>query len=147
MNCILVRNIFNDKNTLGELSIPEIAFHCYTLEDKDRDLYQQTPLTDIAKTKIHGQTAIPYGTYEVAITYSNRFGKLMPQLLDVPGFAGIRIHVGNNESNTEGCILVGADRGDDVLFRSREAYNELFSALSVICKKEKVFLTIQKSSV
>jgi hypothetical protein len=148
MQIYLTREIFNATYTLGKIYIPatknNIEYKCYTLEDLDRDIYQKTPITEIARVKIMGETAIPYGTYEVGITYSNRFKRLMPQLFDVPGFSGIRIHTGNFDGDTDGCILVGIDSGDDMIFRSREAYAKLFPILQDACSKEKVFITIQK---
>jgi hypothetical protein len=57
--------------------------------------------------KVKGESAIPKGTYTVRFTYSPRFKKNMWQIIDVPGFDGIRIHAGNTADDTEGCILVG----------------------------------------
>lgn len=91
----LKRNIFNDNNTIGELYGINNEFLCYTLEDKIREV------------KIPKITAIPYGIYKLDFTYSNRFKKKMIQILDVPNFEGVRIHTGNTEKDTEGCILVG----------------------------------------
>lgn len=51
--------------------------------------------------------AIPAGTYEVAITLSQRFGRMLPLVLEVPGRSGIRIHPGNTKADTDGCILPG----------------------------------------
>ena len=144
MQIFLNREIFTDTCTIGKLLIPESDLTLYTLEDFDRNLYQQTPLQDIMRAKVFGETAIPYGTYEVAITFSNRFKKLMPQILDVPGFAGIRIHAGNFHTETEGCPLVGMKAGDNMIYRSRVAYSKLFPILQQACSKEKVFITIHK---
>lgn len=144
MEIILTRKDFQKNCTIGELEIVHYGFKCFSLEDFDRDLYQKTPLTDIAQQKIHGQTAIPYGRYEVAITYSSRFKKMMPQILDVPGFAGIRIHNGNFAGDTEGCVLLGMDRGEDMIFRSREACTKFLQVVEPACKMEKVYITIQK---
>lgn len=91
----LKRNMFNDNNTIGELYGINNEFLCYTLEDKIREV------------KIPKITAIPYGIYKLDFTYSNRFKKKMIQILDVPNFEGVRIHTGNTEKDTEGCILVG----------------------------------------
>lgn len=74
-----------------------------TLEDQDRHL-------EAGGEKIKGQTAIPRGRYKVQLSFSNRFGRIMPEVLDVPQFAGIRIHGGNTEADTEGCPLLGAIR-------------------------------------
>ena len=51
---------------------------------------------------------IPAGTYEVRLTYSPRFKKDLPLLMNVPGRTGIRIHTGSKPEHSQGCILVGA---------------------------------------
>ena len=51
---------------------------------------------------------IPAGTYEVCMTYSPRFKKDLPLLMNVPGRTGIRIHTGSKPEHSQGCILVGA---------------------------------------
>lgn len=144
MNITLTRAIFNATCTIGKLKIPSAEFECYVLEDFDRDLYQQTPLHDIVRAKVFGATCIPYGTYEVAITWSNRFKRLMPQIMEVPGFSGIRIHSGNTAEDTEGCLLPGTEFKEDSVRFSRVAYANLFPIMQDACSKEKVFLTISK---
>jgi hypothetical protein len=68
-----------------------------------------------------------------------------PELLGVPGFGGIRIHVGNYAKDTEGCILVG--KGSlptlEMITQSRLAYREVM-ALLLDCEKrqEPAWLTI-----
>jgi len=127
----LKRNIFTDDSTIGELSIDGV-FICYTLEDKVRDI------------KIKNVTAIPYGKYEVAITFSNRFQHYMPLLINVPGFEGIRIHSGNKSADTEGCILVGSSKSLNFIGSSRATYKSLFAKMKTISKKEKIFINIIK---
>lgn len=90
----LERRIFTDDVTVGELYIDN-EFYCYVLEDAIRDV------------KIYGKTAIPKGTYKVVLTMSNRFKVILPLLEAVPGFEGIRIHAGNTNVDTDGCLLVG----------------------------------------
>lgn len=108
--------------TIGQLFI-DGHFQCYTLEDTDRKL-------ETGGTKVKCDTAIPRGIYDVIITHSNRFGKMMPLLLDVPQFDGVRIHSGNTSADTEGCILVGAFKGGaDHIGSSRAAYQALFEKL------------------
>lgn len=74
-----------------------------TLEDQDRHL-------EAGGEKIAKETAIPRGRYKVQLSYSNRFKRIMPEVLDVPQFKGVRIHGGNTEEDTEGCPLLGAIR-------------------------------------
>lgn len=130
MELFLKRLHKTDESTIGELKINNIFF-CYTLEDVERDV------------KIAGQTAIPKGRYEIAITFSNRFKKFMPLLLNVPKFSGIRIHVGNTAKDTLGCILVGKNRSENQISNSRLAYESLFDRLKNASKKEKIFITIE----
>lgn len=143
MKLYLKRKPTNATTTLGELTIDGEHF-AYTCEDTDRGLLQTEPLTDIAKKKVHGKTAIPKGTYEVAMTWSNKYGKIMPQLLDVPGYQGIRIHSGNTAADTEGCILVGETIvNENMIGNSRKVFAQLFGLLTEACQKGKVYITIE----
>jgi hypothetical protein len=93
------------------------VFECFTLEDIERPV------------KIKAETAIPKGTYKVIINQSNRFKRLMPLLLNVPNFEGVRIHSGNTNHDTEGCILVGQTRNKNYIGQSRKAYAKLFKKM------------------
>ena len=109
-----------DGYTISRLYVNGELFGCNTLEDADRGLSQSMDLDEIKKKKVYGQTAIPCGSYECVYTYSNRFKKMLPLLLNVKGFEGIRIHSGNSAKDTLGCILVGLailDSGQASSFR------------------------------
>lgn len=117
-------------STIGELSIDN-KFECYTIEDIERD------------TKVHGKTAIPKGTYEIVMTMSNRFKVLLPLLLKVPNFEGVRIHAGNTAKDTEGCIILGQTRAIDFVGSSKKAMENFIPKLKEGLKKGKVFITIE----
>ena len=119
-----------NNSTIGELFINN-KFECYTLEDIERE------------SKVYGKTAIPKGRYEVVMTMSNRFKVVLPLLLKVPNFEGIRIHAGNTASNTEGCILLGQTRSTDFIGASRKAMAKFTPKLREGLKKGKVFITIE----
>jgi hypothetical protein len=94
--------------------------------------------------KVKGQTAIPTGRYKVERTFSNRFGHTTPQLLDVPGFEGIRIHPGNNASETEGCLLPGLVRKSNSVGSSQLAYREILKWIDTIERNgDEVWIDIQ----
>lgn len=132
MELKLTRDVFTDQSTLGRLYINGV-FECVTLEDPFR-----------LGPKIAGNTCIPYGTYEVVLVPSPRFHKKMPRLLNVPGFEGILIHVGNSPSDTDGCILVGQSQGIGVIFKSQAAWDELMEKLNTVKEPEKIIITITK---
>jgi hypothetical protein len=125
----LVRKVFSDNSTIGELSV-EGEFECFTLEDVVRE------------KKIKGETAIPAGTYEIAVTFSNKFKKLLPLLMNVPNFEGVRIHSGNKPEDTEGCILVGQTKAEDFVGNSRAAFAPLFQKIQNVITNQKVFIEI-----
>jgi len=116
MKIVIKRLHKTENSTIGELTI-DGKFECYTLEDKERDV------------KIKGETAIPTGTYKVIINQSNRFKRLLPLLIAVPNFEGVRIHAGNSNHDTEGCILVGMNRSVDYITKSRKAFDILFKKM------------------
>lgn len=85
--------------TIGKLYI-DGHYLCDTLEDTVRPV----------GVKIAGKTAIPAGTYQVKKTYSPRFKKKLPEILNVPNFTGVRIHNGSTAKDTEGCVLLGLNK-------------------------------------
>lgn len=105
MKLKLERRFPRDTYTIGKLFI-DGKYFCDTLEDKDRDLNKNGRF-DNGETKVYAETAIPYGTYNIAVTYSPKFKRELPLLLNVPHFEGIRIHRGNTALDSAGCILVG----------------------------------------
>lgn len=120
----LIREPSIDATTFGVLFL-DGHFFGFTLEDQIREV----PGAPVSAWKVRGQTAIPQGVYPIAMTLSNRFQRVLPLLEDVPGFSGIRIHSGNVIADTEGCLLVGMDRIDRKILRSRVALEKLIDTL------------------
>ena len=153
----LVRNIPESTKdyTIGELYVQEedkltqTYKVCDTLEDAFRLLPKTCPNTPKGvgcncKEKVHGKTCIPYGTYTVRLSYSNRFRRILPEVLNVPHFLGIRLHSGNSSKDTEGCILVGTKSKGDWVTASRVAFNKLYKLLQTAEKnKEEITITIR----
>ena len=104
--------------TIGDLFI-DGKWYCYTLEDEVRP----------EGVKIDGKTAIPAGKYPLIIDYSFRFKRYMPHILNVQNFTGVRIHKGNTEENTEGCILVAMERGNTTIWDCKPAFDNVFNAI------------------
>ncbi len=127
MKLTLVRTDLLKTRTFGLLDIDGF-FECYTLEDTDRKL-ESNPTG-----KVYGETAIPRGKYVVVIDFSHRFKIETPHVLGVPLFDGIRIHPGNTEADTHGCILVGQKRTATGLAASKVAYERLMKKLTA-CKE------------
>ncbi len=130
----LSRIALKETYTIGKLYIDNVFF-CDTLEDEYRDLSKEE--------KVPGKTAIPYGRYKVILSMSNRFKRIMPLLLEVPKFEGIRIHSGNTDQDTEGCILVGENSVEGKVINSRKTFNRLMILLNeAIERKEQLQIHI-----
>lgn len=153
MQLTLERKWKKDTYTIGKLYVNG-EFFSNTLEDKDRGLTSAMTLEEINKKKVYGQTAIPSGTYEVKMTYSNRFnsrawgkkyGGKVPELLNVKGFGGARIHPGNKAADTLGCILVGKNSAVGIVTNSQIYYFKLLDdyIIPATKKNEKIILTIK----
>ena len=132
MKMLLQREEYTSESTVGTLFV-DGQQECFTLEDVVR-----------AGPKVMHETAIPTGTYEVIIAYSNRFKKNLPRLVNVPGFEGILIHPGNTKEDTSGCILVGKSRRVDFVGSSVLAFNTLYAKIADACSRlEPVSITVQ----
>jgi len=129
MDLKVLRKELTARSTIGELHV-DGAFECYTLEDAVRPV------------KIKGVTAIPAGVYEVVVNFSQRFQRPLPLLLHVPNFDGVRIHAGNTDADTEGCLLVGRTKSADFIGASRAAFEALFAKIQRAAAREKIFIEI-----
>lgn len=110
------------------------------LENEDRGLYNSMDESAIKRLKVKGQTAIPYGTYEVTITYSPRFKRKMPLINGVKGFSGIRIHSGNTAADTDGCPLPGINDTVGRVSNSRYWTNLIYTKIEqALARGEKVW--------
>lgn len=145
----LLRYVDDGVTTLGLLFYNE-KFFCYTLEDTFRE------------EKIPENTRIPAGTYRVDFNraetgltkkYRSKYSwfQYHIHLKEVPGYSGVYIHIGNNHSNTEGCILIadGIGAGSDELMitHSRLAYERFYLQLKKVLDMEgKVRIKIKDES-
>lgn len=140
MELILSRKGETKNSTYGELS-HDGKHLCWIIEDGKRE------------KKVAGETRIPAGRYKIERQTSGRFFRgynadfdhtWVPHLLDVPGFEGILIHIGNDTSDTRGCLLPNRFIGHTGLQYfgkdSRIAYLDLYLYLDPI--KEDIFITI-----
>ena len=136
--------------TIGKIFI-DGNYICDSIEDTDRNLTQNMPLSEIKKKKVYGETAIPTGTYKVVMdVVSPKFkdrvwakpykGKL-PRLLDVPGFDGVLIHVLNTAEESLGCIGPGYNKIKGRVVNSTEAFHKIMSIL--LTAKDEIMITIE----
>jgi hypothetical protein len=141
----LIRDTFTEHSTIGSLLIDGEHFS-YTLEDTDRQRLADGSIIPWAgELKVPGETAIPYGTYQVIINRSKRFKSLMPLLLNVPDFEGVRIHTGNTAENVEGCVLIGYTKAKNFVGDSRADFLAFFDLLSEALKSGKVYIKIRSN--
>jgi hypothetical protein len=144
MDVKVYRYSSQSRTTLGAMHING-AFECYTLEDRHRE------------EKVRGETRIPKGKYKIGIRtvggtharYSKKFPsfhKGMLEVLNVPNFKYILIHIGNDEYDTEGCLLVGDYANNNKLQKgkltsSTNAYMKMYNKiLDAINKGEEVYI-------
>ena len=110
---------------------------CNKLEPQGRDDAK-------GEKKIKGQSAIPEGRYEVIMNCSPKKQRILPILLDVPMFQGIRIHSGNTAEDTEGCILLGENQSKGMVFRSRYWVAQLMNLIdNAKVRGERVWINIE----
>ena len=141
MDLLLERKYLKEKYTIGHLSING-SYFCDILEDTVRDINRNGTF-DCGEFKISGHTAIPYGEYEVKLTYSPKFKRELPIIMNVPNFEGIRIHRGNTIKDTSGCLLTGENKERGKVINSTKYETELINKIKkAIAKKEKITIKI-----
>lgn len=151
MKLTLKRIALKDTYTIGKLYVNDV-YECDTLEDKVRDLNKNGKF-DNGEQKIHGLTAIPYGTYSITLdVVSPKFSKKsqyrfcngkLPRLINVPEFSGVLIHIGNTSEDTDGCILVGQNKVIGKLINSTTTFHILYDKLyNAYRKGEQIIIEI-----
>ena len=138
MKLVLKRIFTCPTYTIGHLYI-DGKYFCDTLEDTDRGLDSETmTVEEIKSKKIYAKTAIPTGTYQITANivspafqdryWAKEYEGKVPRLIDVPGYSGVLIHVGNTAEDTSGCILVGENKVKGRVNNSTYTY-------SMLCKR------------
>lgn len=153
MKLLVDRKYKKDTYTISRLFV-DGKYFCDVLEDKDRGLKQSDRLDHIKQVKVCGETAIPSGTYEVTLDvtspkysastfYREVCNGRVPRLLDVPGFSGILIHVGNSALDSSGCLLVGRNTLKGRITASKATFKALYAVMEAAHKKgEKITIEI-----
>lgn len=137
MKLNLKRTARKETYTIGKLYVDGIKL-CDTLEDKDRGLKSSMSVEEIRTKKVYGQTAIPTGKYNVILSISQKFssrswarqyGGKIPEILNVKGFNGIRIHPLNTAADSLGCIGVGINDTVGRISQSQRFFSKLMEKL------------------
>lgn len=140
MKLTLKRIAKRNTYTIGRLYIDNVLF-CDVLEDKDRGLKSNMPLSKIQQIKVKHETAIPTGTYKITLdVISPKFSQKqfyrdnanngrLPRLLNVPGYDGILMHAGSSEKDTSGCLLVGENKVVGKVINSQATFKRLYKKL------------------
>ena len=150
INLVVERKWKKDAYTIGRFYVNG-AFFGNSMEDKDRGFDKSMPLKSIQLGKVYGKTAIPTGSYIVKLTQSAKFasrswGKkyngLVPEILDVPGFSGIRIHPLNNAEDSLGCIGVGKNDKVGWISKATQYYYDLMDNYLMPAHRKSDIITI-----
>ena len=145
MELTVIRYSNGADSTMGLLMING-TFAAYTLEDEYREV------------KVMGETRIPAGRYEVVLRnegghherYKVKYKdvhKGMLHITNVPNFQWILIHVGNDDDDTAGCLLLGDQsisnvNNDGRILQSTNAYKRVYPIIANTLEMgEKVFIT------
>jgi hypothetical protein len=128
MDIQVIRKVFTDKSTIGDMYV-DGNFECYTLEDAT------TPRSS-------GSRGIPAGSYEVVVSFSERFQRPLPLVINVPNFNSVRIHAETAGRDGNGCILVGKTKGRDLVEASKAVFEVLFDKIQNALNQSKIFIHI-----
>ena len=125
MKILLKRRYLGPEYTIGSLFIDGV-YLCDTIEDKVRDLNRDGDLNDPGEGKVFAETAIPYGEYKIELSMSPKFKRVLPMVLNVKHFTGIRFHKGRTAKHSHGCILPGENKA-----KGQVLYSEKYEMLLI----------------
>lgn len=140
--------------TIGAFFVDSLRFH-ESMEDEDRGLTQSMPLSEILSKKKPGITAIPKGRYEVNLdsispkfknkVWAKPYGGRVPEIMNVKGYSGIRIHPMTTAADSEGCVGIGDNKVKGKIVNSQKRYRELMDWYlePARLRGEKVWITIK----
>ncbi len=150
MEVKLKRIARRDTYTIGHLYVDGV-YVCDTVEDRDRGLRQDLPVSVNISMKRKGITAIPTGRYRLTLEVkSPKFSKyksyewcqgFLPRLINVPAFEGVLIHAGNSAYDSEGCLLVGENKVVGKVINSMVTLKKLYAILKTA--KDNIYITIE----
>jgi len=142
MKLLLKRRYLGSEYTIGSLFI-DGKYFSDTMEDQVRDYNKDGDLLDAGETKVFGETAIPYGTYKIALTMSPKFTRLLPLVLDVPHFTGIRFHRLRNAKQSHGCIGTGENKvKGEILYSTKYEMRLIEKMLAALIRGEDITIEI-----
>lgn len=133
MRLNLKRRYLGPEYTIGSLFING-KYLCDTIEDTVRDLNRDGDLLDVGEGKLYGETAIPFGDYKIELSMSPKFKRLLPMILNVNHFTGIRIHRGNTAKDSHGCILPGENKRKGMVLNSTKYEKWLVREMKIATK-------------
>lgn len=151
---LTLHRVYKDPEyTIGRLYVDQLLL-CDTIEDCDRGLKQSWDIGQILKVKVYGKTAIPKGTYKIGFTVSPKFryrvwgkkyGGIVPEIQNVKGYGGVRIHPANRASELLGCIAPGTNSVKGAVTQSQAAYYKLMDDWLMPAHRQgrKIYITIQ----
>lgn len=142
MRITIERKYKKETYTIGKMYVDGVYF-CDVVEDKDRGLDDSMPESEITAIKVYGKTAIPTGVYDLEWTFSNKFKRFLPEIKNVKGFSGIRIHSGNTAEDSLGCPIAGENKIKGGVINSRVTCERLFVIIKNTIKKEKIKIEIK----
>ena len=128
MKITLKRRYLGPEYTIGSWFFDGI-YLCDIIEDKVRDINQDGDLDDPGEGKVFGETAIPYGIYKIELSMSPKFKRVLPMILNVKHFTGIRIHRGRTAKHSHGCLLPGENKAKGQVLNSEKYEIEIIKQM------------------
>lgn len=142
MEITLKRRYLGPEYTVGSWYFDDV-YLCDIMEDKVRDINRDGDLDDPGEGKVFAETAIPYGRYKIELSMSPKFKRVLPMILNVKHFTGIRVHRGRTAKHSHGCLLPGENKAKGQVLNSEKYEIEIIKQMMDATNRgEKMFINI-----